>query len=209
MTGPTPEISTGEFAGRRRRAAGMAEAQGLAGLLVCSRGGGTLDRYADVLYLTNFYTHFPFIPDFEGNWSARAHTFLVLPVDEVPELVIDVPDDGRIRLADGRVTYSDFVLDDVVKALKTAGLGSARIGLVGGDVLTFTMLNKLRAALPELVIEPADDLLMGLRSIKSPAEYDAPSQDDFKSQELAHEPETLNIDSLPALTRDKLKIGVV
>jgi Xaa-Pro aminopeptidase len=165
-----PTVLAEEFAERRQRAVGAAKARGLAGLLVCSRGGGTLDRYADVLYLTNFYTHFPFIPDFEGNWSARAHTFLVLPVDEVPELVIDVPDDGRIRLADGRVTYSDFVLDDVVKALKTAGLGSARIGLVGGDVLTFTMLNKLRAALPELVIEPADDLLMGLRSIKSPAE---------------------------------------
>ncbi|MBR3192074.1 M24 family metallopeptidase [Bosea sp. (in: a-proteobacteria)] len=165
-----PTVPAEEFAERRRRAAAAARARGLAGLLVCSRGGGTLDRYADVLYLTNFYTHFPFIPDFEGNWSARAHTFLILPVDEVPELVIDVPDDGRIRLADGRVTYSDFVLDDAVKALKTAGLGSARIGLVGGDVLTFTMLNKLRAALPELVIEPADDLLMGLRSIKSPAE---------------------------------------
>lgn len=165
-----PTVPAEEFAERRRRAVAAAKARGLAGLLVCSRGGGTLDRYADVLYLTNFYTHFPFIPDFEGNWSARAHTFLILPVDEVPELVIDVPDDGRIRLADGRVTYSDFVLDDAVKALTTAGLASARIGLVGGDVLTFTMLNKLRAALPELVIEPADDLLMGLRSIKSPAE---------------------------------------
>lgn len=165
-----PTVPAEEFAERRRRAVAAAKARGLAGLLVCSRGGGTLDRYADVLYLTNFYTHFPFIPDFEGNWSARAHTFLILPVDEVPELVIDVPDDGRIRLADGRVTYSDFVLDDAVKALKTAGLAGARIGLVGGDVLTFTMLNKLRAALPELVIEPADDLLMGLRSIKSPAE---------------------------------------
>mgnify|MGYP000849799528 CR=1 FL=1 len=84
----------------------------LPGRLVVSRGGGTLDRYGDVLYLTNFYTHFPFIPDFEGSWSARAHTFLVLPVDEPPELLIDVPDDGRIRLAEGKVSYSDFVLDD-------------------------------------------------------------------------------------------------
>lgn len=167
---PKPIVPVQEFAERRRRAVAAAKARKLDGLLVCSRGGGTLDRYADVLYLTNFYTHFPFIPDFEGNWSARAHTFLILPVDEVPELIIDVPDDGRIRLDDGRVTYSDFVLDDAVKALKTAGLGKARIGLVGGDVVTFTMLNKLRAALPDLVIEPADDLLMALRSIKSPTE---------------------------------------
>jgi len=46
-------------------------------------------------------------------------------------------------------------------------------------------------------------------SIQSPSDYEAPSEDAFKSQELAHEPEALNIDELPALTRDQLKQGVV
>ncbi|MCH7854568.1 MAG: adenylyl-sulfate reductase subunit beta [Proteobacteria bacterium] len=46
-------------------------------------------------------------------------------------------------------------------------------------------------------------------SIKSPSDYDVPSQDAFKTQELAHEPETLNIDKLPALSPDQLKVGVV
>jgi adenylylsulfate reductase subunit B len=46
-------------------------------------------------------------------------------------------------------------------------------------------------------------------SIKSPSDYDAPSGDDFKSQELALEPESLNIDELPALTPDQLKQGVM
>jgi len=46
-------------------------------------------------------------------------------------------------------------------------------------------------------------------SIKPPQDYEAPSEDDFKSQELAHEPDGLNIDGLPALTPDKLKQGVV
>lgn len=168
MTKPT--IPAEEFADRRRRAVSVARQRQLDGLLVCSRGGGTLDRYADVFYLSNFYTHFPFIPDFEGNWSARAHSFMILPVDETPELVIDVPNDGRIRLADGKITYSDFVLHDAVAALKRAGLDKGRVGLVGGDVLTFTMLTKLRAALPELTLDLADDILMSLRSIKSPAE---------------------------------------
>jgi Xaa-Pro aminopeptidase len=166
----SPVITPEEFASRRQRAVAAAKQRGLAGLLVASRGGGTLDRYGDVLYLTNFYTHFPFIPDFEGSWSARAHTFLVLPVDEVPELLIDVPDDGRIRLADGKVNYSDFVLDDTIAALKRAGLAKARIGLVGADVLTYRMSERLRSALPDLVIEPADDILASLRSIKSPGE---------------------------------------
>jgi len=36
-------------------------------------------------------------------------------------------------------------------------------------------------------------------SIKSPADYELPSHDDFKNQELAHEPEALNIEKLPSL----------
>ena len=79
-------IQPEEFAGRRIAAAKAARQAGLDGLLVCSRGGGTLDRYADVMYLTNHYSSFPFIPDVEGKWTGRAHSFLVLPVMGEPVL---------------------------------------------------------------------------------------------------------------------------
>jgi adenylylsulfate reductase subunit B len=46
-------------------------------------------------------------------------------------------------------------------------------------------------------------------SIKSPQDYEMPGEAAFKGQQLAHEPEALNIDELPALTPDKLKQGVV
>jgi adenylylsulfate reductase, subunit B len=46
-------------------------------------------------------------------------------------------------------------------------------------------------------------------SIKSPSDYAAPSREALKSQELAHEPEALNVDALPALTPDQLKQGLV
>ncbi|MDN2567471.1 M24 family metallopeptidase [Aquibium sp. A9E412] len=164
------QIPAEEFAERRRRAATAAKARGLDALLVCSRGGGTLDRYADVLYLTNFYTHFPFIPDFADQWSARAHTFLLLPADGAPQLIVDVPDDGRIRLADGTVTRTDLVLDGVVDAVRQAGLSDGRIGLVGSDVLTYGMAGRLSSALPAMRLETADDIVAGLRAIKSPGE---------------------------------------
>ena len=46
-------------------------------------------------------------------------------------------------------------------------------------------------------------------SIKPPQDYAAPSADDFASQELAHEPDALNIDGgLPAISPDKFKQGV-
>ena len=46
-------------------------------------------------------------------------------------------------------------------------------------------------------------------SIKSAQDYAAPNQEAMKSQELAHEPNALNIDKLPALAPDQLKLGVV
>ena len=46
-------------------------------------------------------------------------------------------------------------------------------------------------------------------SIKSPADYDAPTAASLNSQELAHEPEALKIDALPALTPGQLKRGLL
>lgn len=166
-------IAAEEFAARRSRAAASAREKGLDGLLVVSRGGGGLDRYADVSYLTNHYTQFPFIPDYLGAWTARAHTFLVLPSTGKPRLVIDVPDDGRIRLSDGEVIYTDFVIESTIAALRTAGLERGRVGLVGSDILALSWAQQIAKALPGLKLEPADGIVWALRSLKSPAEIAA------------------------------------
>src|SRR5271168_3160877 len=84
-------IGAAEFANRRANAVAATRYKRYDALLVCSRGGGTLDRFGDVLYLTNYYSPFPYIPDLESNWTARAHGFLVLPVNGDPLLVADVP----------------------------------------------------------------------------------------------------------------------
>ena len=57
-----------EYETRRQRAGEMAAGAGLDGLLVCSRGGGTLDRFADIFWLSGFYTQFPYLPDVAGYW---------------------------------------------------------------------------------------------------------------------------------------------
>src|SRR5262245_2768144 len=166
-------ISAAEFEERRKQAAAGARRAGLDGLLVCSRGGGGLDRYADVSYLSNHYTQFPFIPDYPGAWTARGHTFVVLPVGSRPHLIIDVPDDGRIRFGDNPVTYTDFVIESTIEALKKCGLERAMVGLVGGDTLAYAWAKRIAEALPEIRIETADSILGRLRSVKSPAEIDA------------------------------------
>lgn len=165
-------VGAEEFAERRVRAAEAAKAAGLDGLLICARGGGTLDRYGDVLYLTNHYTQFPYIPDLPGQWTARAHTFLVLPVEGDPILIRDVPDDGRIRMPAAQQVYTDLVLEATVSALRKTGLDTGRVGLVGGDVLPVTTFRAIETELPNVDWPDAQAILYELRKIKSPGEID-------------------------------------
>ncbi|VDC33596.1 M24 family metallopeptidase [Pseudogemmobacter humi] len=167
-----PKIPAAEFAARRAAARNLCKAAGLDALLVCARGGGTVDRYADVMYLANYYTSFPYTPDHPGEWSGRAHTFIVLPVEGRPRLIIDLPDDGSAQFDDGEVIYTDFVIEAVIQALKDSGLENARIGLCGEDVLPVRYWRQITGAMPAMTCEPADHILTGLRSVKSPAEVD-------------------------------------
>jgi Xaa-Pro aminopeptidase len=138
--------------------------------LVCSRGGGTLDRYGDVLYLTNFYSPFPYIPDLPGQWSARAHSFFLLPVDHDPLLVMDMPGDGQVSLPDSCMLQTDLVLEETLSGMTRLGLDRGPVGLVGGDVLPATSYRALAAALPNVQWQDAQSILACLRSVKSPGE---------------------------------------
>lgn len=163
-------ISTEEFAERRSRAAEMANAEGLEGLLVCSRGGGTLDRFGDVFYLANYYTSFPYIPDLPHVWSARAHTFVVLSAKGDCILVTDAPNDGQTALAEENVIYTDLVLDGVLDAMQRLEMESGSVGLVGGDVLPVDTYQNLATRLANVKWTKAQHILVKLRSVKSPDE---------------------------------------
>lgn len=167
---PRTTIPATEFAERRAKAIALARAEGLDGLVICARGGGALDRYADVMYLTNHYSPFPFIPDLEGNWTGRAHSFLVLPVDGDPTLVIDVPYLEQVAMPKDQVIVTDLVIEAVNEVLKKSPLAKGRIGLVGNDALPVGMFRKIAAAVPDASWTEAEPILAGLRAVKSPAE---------------------------------------
>jgi Xaa-Pro aminopeptidase len=167
---PAPEISVEEFARRRTRATEAARAQGLDALLVCSRGGGTIDRFANVVYLTNFYTSFPYIPDRSGDWTGRAHSFVILPVAGAPCLIADLPYLSEARMPSDQIVVVDDVLASLVHEIQRAGLARAKIGLVGEDVIPFSMMRAIQAALPDIRWSNAEGILTELRAIKSPAE---------------------------------------
>lgn len=164
------DIPHAEFAARRAKAVAGARAQGLDGLVVCGRGGGALDRYADLMYLTNHYSPFPFIPDLKGEWTGRAHSFLLLPCTGDPLLIVDVPYFEPIAMPPGHIVMTDLVIESVCDALRTTGLAAGRIGLVGEDIVPVSMYRAFQAAAPAAQWIAADHLLAAARAVKSPAE---------------------------------------
>jgi Xaa-Pro aminopeptidase len=165
-------FSEEEYASRRERALAAAQAEGMDGLIVWSRGGGTNDRHGNAIYLANAYSSFPFVPDNMPLWGGRAHAVLLLPVGGPSELLIDIPYYDAEGIAVDRVRVSPNMLDAAVELLRETGLERGRIGLVGGDVLPVGWYWHLHEALPELQWAPADHILDRQRAIKSPAEQD-------------------------------------
>ena len=150
-----PPIPRREFEERRSRAAKAVRESGLDALLVCGRGGGTLDRYGDVMYLTNFYSSFPFIPDYGDHWSARAHPFVLLAADGRARLLADIPVLDEVAMPREDVVRTDRVLETLIEEIRGAGLDAGRLGIAGYDTLPASYLDRLRGALPEARFDAA------------------------------------------------------
>jgi len=164
-------IPAKEFSERRTRAISKARELDLAGLLVCAKGGASLDRYGDVMYLTNHYSSFPYIPDFPGLWTGRGHSFLIMPVGDEPTLVVDIPSTESIQMPADRIVYVTEVIEKTAELLKKA-FPKGRVGLIGGDAIPATISNAFEAAVPDVTWVPADKITAGLRMHKSPAEIE-------------------------------------
>lgn len=164
-------IPPSEFARRRNAVVNAARARGFDALLICARGGGTLDRYADVMYLANYYTTFPFIPDVPPHWSARGHAFILLPTNDSPVLLADLPPSEEVSQNwDGDVVVASDLVDSLGSQLRARGLASGLLGIVGSDTLPWSILRTLQANCPGARWVPADEILRDLRAIKSAAE---------------------------------------
>ena len=161
------EISAAEFGERRERATVATRAAGLDALIVCGRGGGTLDRYGDVLYLTNFYSSFPYIPDHGAHWSGRAHAFVVIRADSRVCLIADVPSLQHVALEREAIVLTDRVLESLVEVLRTLGLDTSRLGIAGMDTLPTSVYRRLIDEFPGASFEPADGIMTTLRAVKS------------------------------------------
>ena len=166
-----PRIAEDEFLSRQKRAIDLARKRGLRGLLVWGRGGGTQDRYADLYYLTNYYSQYPLVPDWPQRFSARGHGALILPVRGTSRLIVDMPvfrDD--LAVADDMV-YAEDLITAAADAL-AAALPEGPIGIMGSEALAWQWREALQAALGPRLVD-ADSLGRELQLLKSDAELQA------------------------------------
>jgi Xaa-Pro aminopeptidase len=170
--GTRPSIPKGEYAQRRDLARLKARETGLDGLLAWSMGGSTLDRYANVFWLTNHYEIGNVFPDVAPIFTGFGQTALVLPVEGESILIVNQPD-WRDDLVDSdRIWVRRNLYDGVSEALRAAGLGEGRVGLTDEERMPATAIRAVEAGTPDARFPRADELLLDLRLVKSPAEIE-------------------------------------
>ena len=165
-------IERTEYYARQAAARKIAQERGFSALVAWSRGGSTQDHYADVYYLTGFYTHQPFIPDEPGRWRAHGHTALVLPVDGPGTLLLDMTELQDPKPAADRVRYTEDLVESLIATVAERVPVGTDVALGGGEALAWRWGRELGARLPEHRLVEADYLAQELRLVKSAAELD-------------------------------------
>ncbi|MGQ0567933.1 MAG: M24 family metallopeptidase, partial [Armatimonadota bacterium] len=155
-----------EVLARLERVKGLAREHGLAGLVAIARS--FYDRPANVAYLSN---HFPPFPSgmFWGEARGLGHAAMVIPLGGDPVLFFDTTyRRDLVTVQDCR--HARNFTKSIIEAVREKDLHNSRVGLFGDDLMPAGMYREITEALPGLRLEPADDLLTGLRLIKSPRE---------------------------------------
>lgn len=168
-------ITAAEYAERIASLRADLQRRGIAAALVWGRGGGTVDRSADLRYLTGFYPVFPTIRDVPGVWSDRGLACVLVTAADVV-LFSDEPEamdaafgvtESVARFGTGTHTLAGDVGDWLASRpeLRT-------IAIISGDAMSGHQARELLshpgAAERELVWD--DQLVEQFRQRKSPAE---------------------------------------
>ena len=168
-------VSAEEYADRLRGLRGLLAEAGLDAAIVWGRGGGSVDRFSNIRYLTGFYPVFPTIRDLPGAWSDRGLAALLVTQDEAILFTDDPEAEGashgltRVVSRDGlspRTMVGDL-LDTLVERP-----GLAAIAIVGGDAMSGNHARDLLASetIAERTLRWDDTFIEPLRLHKSTAE---------------------------------------
>lgn len=166
-----PRIEPSEFVTRQDRLRVLSGERGLGAVLAWSRGATTQDQYADVYYLSNFYSHYPAVPDAAERWRAKGCVGLILPTEGRSSLVTDLASYREDLLVADRLLTNQDVIAAAAQAIRQDVDPEAPIGVLGSAALGWQWLRALESELGHRFVA-ADDLGPALRVIKSPGEQD-------------------------------------
>jgi Xaa-Pro aminopeptidase len=166
-------IAADELHERVDRIASEVVARGLDGLLVWGRGGNTLERHGEVLWLTNFYNASLAVTD-SDRWAGQASCAVLVTAAGDTVLVTNVPHGewAHQPVVCDQWTDDPFIERSAAQALRRHGLERGRIGLAGRDALALDRWERLTALLPEVRWTPVDGVVRALAEVKSEAELD-------------------------------------
>jgi Xaa-Pro aminopeptidase len=141
--------------------------------LVWSRSAGGHEKFADVFYLTHYYSNQSGQAD-EDSWLGIGFAAVILEVGQTPELIADLPTFPEEQVATDRIARSDEPdrVRLVADSIRARGLDDRRIALVGDGFLPWRYARTLQQQLPGVEWVPADELVESVRRLKSPRELD-------------------------------------
>ncbi len=163
-------IPTEEIRERQHRFQRALTMRDLPGAIVISRGASTQDCYADVFYLSNFYSHYPSVPDEKGRWRAKGYVALVVPASGPITAVTDLGAFRRELICVDEVVTDQDVIGAVGRVVKaTLGSATGRLGVLGTVALAWPWARYLEDTLDSELVG-LDEVGVELRTVKSPAE---------------------------------------
>jgi Xaa-Pro aminopeptidase len=167
------DVTELEFRERIRRVGAEARARSLDAVLVWSRGGGTLERHAEVLWLTNFYNSWNAVTD-SPYWSGQAYAGALVTAADECVLITNIPhgDWRDLHVVCDAHTDDPFLHESAAGALRARRLEQGAIGLGGRAALAVDVHSELVAALPDVRWVVADDIVPALMERKSDVELE-------------------------------------
>lgn len=165
-------FSRDEYEDRWKRTLDELHTHDLEWTLVWGRTGGTYERHADIVYLTNYYSSQSGHEYDSDSWMGVSFSAVLLGPDDEPTLIIDEPDfpSELMPIAGANVSWHHNTITAAAAAVRAKGI--KRLGMVGYDFLPVKYARILEAELPGVEIVEVEELVRTVRKRKSPRELE-------------------------------------
>jgi Xaa-Pro aminopeptidase len=164
-------FSIAEYEERWRRILAEMDRLGYDAAVVWGRSGGGYERCGDVLYLSNYYSQASGQGWDNALFNARSFSAVIMQQGEAPELQADEAWPRKDVVSTDRIEWHHDPIKGVAEALKRRGI-KGKVAFVGTQVLPMKYWLQLQSYTPEITWEPADELVLDVRRLKSPRELE-------------------------------------